>query len=108
MIRIACTTLLLLLGPAAVAAGATQQTPLSTIQGTVLAVHPPTGSLDVVTGVGMALRVVRLTAAPALRSAIGGARAPMDAIRRGDVVRVWSHREGKRLVADRIQRMGRP
>jgi hypothetical protein len=103
---IASTALLLLLGSAGVVAGATHQTP-STIQGTVVSVDRTTGSLDVVTGVGTALRVVRLTAAPPLRISSGVARAPMDAVRRGDIVRVWPHREGPRLVADRIQRLGR-
>ncbi len=86
--------------------GAAQQPPAYTsIQGTVQALQPKRGSLDVVTGVGMSLRLVHLTASPSVRVASGGAGVPLSALKRGDIVRVQCHRVGGQLVADRIQKV---
>lgn len=108
MKRVASAVLLLLLASTLFAADAPQRAPSTSIQGTILAVQPKAGSLDVVTGVGMALRLVRLTAQPAARIASGGAVVPLSALKRGDIVRVQCHWSGKRLVADRIERVAAP
>jgi len=85
--------------------GAAQQQPAYTsIQGTVHALQPKTGSLDVLTGVGMSLRLLHLTAPPAGRAASTG--VPLSALKRGDVVRVQCHSSGKQLVADHIEKVG--
>ena len=97
-------TLVLLL--TAAHAGAARQLPAYTsIQGTIQALQPKRGSLDVVTGVGMSLRLVHLTAPPSVRVASGGAGVPLSALKRGDIVRVQCHRSGSQLVADRIQKV---
>jgi len=86
--------------------GAAQQQPAYTsIQGTVHALQPKGGSLDVVTGVGMALRLVRLTVPPSIRIGSGGGEVPLSALKRGDIVWVQCHQSGKQLVADRIQKV---
>jgi hypothetical protein len=58
----------------------------------------------VVTGVGMALRLVHLAAPPTVAS--GDAAVPMSALKRGDIVRVQCHWSGKQLIADRIEKVG--
>jgi hypothetical protein len=105
MKRFASLTLLLLLASALLAAGAQQEATSASFQGTVHALQPKTGSLDVVTGVGMALRLVRLTAISTTQITSGGSRVPLSAVKRGDIVRVLYHRSGKQLVADRIEKV---
>jgi len=105
MKRFAILGVLLLLASALFAAGAQQKATSTSFQGTVHALHPKTGSFEVVTGVGMALRLVRLTAAPTARIASGGAGVPLTALKRGDIVRVRCHWSGKQLVADRIEKV---
>ena len=77
-----------------------------TIQGTIQAVQPATGAVDVITGVGMALRLVRIQTSAATEGmragpAAGAAPAPL---KPGDVVRVVGHRTDGGIVADRIER----
>ncbi len=84
---------------------AQQQPAYISIQGTIQSLQPKSGSLDVVTGVGMALRIVHLTAPPSVQIAGGGAGAPLSALKRGDIVRVQCHRSGAQLVADRIEKV---
>ena len=67
--------------------------------------QPKRGSLDVVTGVGMSLRVVRVTVPPSVRIGSGGAEVPLSTLKRGDIVKVQCHRSGRQLVADRIQKV---
>ena len=87
---------------------ATQPAASYTFQGTVRAYSPKTG-LDLITGVGMALRLVHVTAAPAAHGG-GGAAASLAGLdlKAGDVVRVECHRAEEGLVADRIERVEVP
>lgn len=105
MKRIASAALLLVLASTLVAVAAQQQPTYTSIQGTIHALQPKSGSLDVVTGVGMSLRLVHLTA-PAVRIASGGAAVPLSALKRGDIVRVRCHWSGKQLIADHIEKVG--
>ena len=106
MKRIASVALLLVLASTLLTAAAQQQPAYTSIQGTVHALQPKSGSLDVVTGVGMALRLVRLAAPPTVQIASGGAAVPLSALKRGDIVRVQCHWSGKQLIADRIEKVG--
>jgi hypothetical protein len=88
----------------------TQPAASFTYRGTVHAVNAPTGSLDLLTGVGMSLRLVHMTAGPAVRS---GTAAPtaglrMTDVKPGDVVRVECRRTNAGLVVDRIERLEAP
>ena len=106
MKRIASAALLLVLASTLVAVAAQQQPTSTSIQGTIHALQPKSGSLDVVTGVGMSLRLVHLTAPPAVRIASGGTAVPLSALKRGDIVRVRCHWSGKQLIADHIEKVG--
>jgi hypothetical protein len=97
--------LLLLLASTLFAADTQRQAAPTSIQGTVATLQPETGSLDVVTGVGMALRIVRLAAPPSARIVSGGAGVPLSALKRGDIVRVQCHISGEQLIADRIEKV---
>jgi hypothetical protein len=79
-----------------------------TVRGTVHAVEPKTGSVEVVTGVGMALRLVRLQAMPTTRIIRGAAGVVLTELKRGDVVRAECHWTDKGLVADRIEKVAIP
>ena len=105
MKRITSAALLLILASTLVTVAAQQQ-PATSIQGTVQALQPKIESLDVVTGVGMSLRLVHVTAVPASRIARASAGVPLSALKRGDIVRVQCHRSGRQLVADRIEKVG--
>lgn len=72
-----------------------------TYQGTIHAFTANTGSLDLITGVGMALRIVHVTVAPA--AGLAGLE-----FKPGDVVRMECHRTDTGLVADRIERVEVP
>ena len=80
-----------------------------TYQGTVRVFTANTGSLDLITGVGMALRIVHVTVAPAAHAG-GGTAAGLAGVefKPGDVVRVECHRTDTGLVADRIERVEAP
>jgi len=62
-------------------------------QGTIRAVNVRAGTLELITGVGMSLRVVRMTMAPTTRLASG------------DVVRAEGRRTTTGLVADRVEKI---
>jgi hypothetical protein len=83
------------------AQGAAQPAGSYTYQGTIRAFTANTASLDLITGVGMALRIVHVTVAQAARLA-GVEFKP------GDVVRMECHRTDTGLVADRIERIEVP
>jgi len=98
---------LLLLVPVAAAA---QQPPAApphaTVQGAVRTVDPRTHTLEVTTGVGMALRVVRLTLAAETRITAGGAPLAAALLRPGDLVRVAYGARPGGFVAYTIERRG--
>ena len=74
-------------------------------QGTVRAVNVGAGTLELITGVGMSLRVVRMTMAPATRFASGGAVSRLADLKPGDVVRAEGRRTTTGLVADRVEKI---
>jgi len=104
MKRILGTILLLALASAFLAAAVERQPAPPLVQGTIHAIQPKTESLDLVTGVGMALRVVHVMIP--LTERIAPAGAQLSSLKRGDVVRVQCHYSGKQLVADRIDKVG--
>jgi len=55
---------------------------------TVRAVDMKTRSLEVITGVGYALRLYRMTVAPACDISVGGSAADLNSIKPGTIVRV--------------------
>ena|SRR5437870_5740363 len=77
---------------------AAQAVPTYTYQGTVHAVNSKAGSLELITGVGMALRLVRMSMAPAARPALAQ-------VKPGDVVRAECRRTEAGLVADRVEKL---
>ena len=102
---VALTAIVLLpaltLAPADGRAQAAQPAGSYTYQGTIRAFTANTASLDLITGVGMALRIVHVTVAPA--AGVAGLE-----FKPGDVVRMECHRTDTGLVADRIERVEVP
>jgi len=101
-IRTAALTAILLL-PLVISAPAdwgaltsAQPAPSYTYQGTVRAVNARAGTLELITGVGMSLRVVRVKTAPTTRLAH---------LKPGDVVRAECRRTAAGLVADRVEKL---
>jgi hypothetical protein len=76
-----------------------------TYQGTVRAVNARAGTLELITGVGMSLRVVRMTMAPTTRLAAGGAKPRLADLKPGDVVRAVGRRTTAGLVADQVEKL---
>jgi hypothetical protein len=94
---------------AAPTAAAGQQVPPTThrVQGTVHMVDVRGGALEVTTGVGMALRVVRLQVPAALRVTASGTPLPFARLQAGDIVLVsYGSRPGGN-VAYTIERLER-
>lgn len=56
--------------------------------GTVRAVDTKARTLDVITGVGHAVRLVRMRVAPACKIEVAGAAAPLGSVKPGHVVRI--------------------
>ena len=110
---VALTAIVLLpaltLAPADGRAQGAQPAASYTYQGTVRAFTPSRASLDLITGVGMALRIVHATVAPAAH-APGDTTAGLAGVefKPGDVVRMECHRTDTGLVADRIERIEVP
>ncbi|HYQ96304.1 MAG TPA: hypothetical protein VER38_04785 [Candidatus Eisenbacteria bacterium] len=105
MKRTASAAFLLLFAFALLPARAQQQPASVPIQGTVYSLKTKPASLDLLTGVGMALRLMHITTPPSARIESVGAAAPLSALKRGDIVRVQCHWSGKELVADRIEKV---
>ena len=102
-IRTAALTAILLL-PLVISAPANwgaltsaQPAPSYTYQGTVRAVNARAGTLELITGVGMSLRVVRVKTAPTTRLVAD--------LKPGDVVRAECRRTPAGLVADRVEKL---
>lgn len=96
----------LLLAPALLSAPPPSQQPSYTYRGTIHAVEPHAGSLELVTGVGYALRLVQMRAVAATRVDSAGRALSLSALRPGDVVRADCRRTSFGLVADRIEKLG--
>jgi hypothetical protein len=69
--------------------------------GTVQAVTP--GSLKLITGMGLALRLVQMRTAPTTSIVSDGAAVALDDLRPGDVVRADCRSTDSGLIADRIE-----
>lgn len=92
---------------AAFPATATAQQPAHNVQGAVRVVDVRARTLEVTTGVGMALRVVRLAVPAQLQVTASGATLPLARLQPGDLVRVsYGSREGA-YVAYTIERLER-
>ena len=78
----------------------------TTYQGTVQAVQPKTASLDLVTGMGFALRLVHIRTLPTTQVASAGATLSFAGIKPGDIVRAECHITDAGPVADRIEKLG--
>jgi len=76
-----------------------------TYQGTIRAVNARTGTLELITGVGMSLRIVRMTTAPTTRLVAAGATPRLADLKPGDVVRAECRRTATGLVADRVEKL---
>ncbi len=86
---------------------ASQQAAAYTYQGTVQAVRPGARELDVLTGVGQALRVVHIRAVAETELSSAGQAITLDQIQVGDIIRAECHQTNAGLVADRIAKLGR-
>ena len=66
-----------------------------------------TGTLELITGVGHALRLVQIRVPTGLQVAgtAGGASLGVRGVKPGDVVRVVCHRAGGSLVADKVEKL---
>ena len=79
-----------------------------TYQGTVHSVQAKTGTLELITGVGHALRLVQMSVPTGVRvagTAAAAASGGLRGVRPGDVVRVVCHRAGGRLVVDKVEKL---
>jgi hypothetical protein len=88
-----------LLSPA-VGAAAQRDVPY-VYQGTVQTVRA--GSMDLITGVGLALRLVHMRTLPTTAVASEGAPVALSDLKRGDVVRADCRLTDAGLIADRIE-----
>ena len=84
-----------------------QQAAHDSIQGTVQRVDVPARALEITTGVGMALRLVRLRVAAETRLTAAGAALPFAQLQPGDIVRASFGSRPGGLVAYTIVRVGR-
>jgi len=100
--------LLAVLIPLALRAARPQQAAPYTYQGTIQAVQPKPGSLDLITGVGMALRLVHMRTTSGTRIASGTASLALGDLKPGTVIRAECHPTDQGLVADRIEKVGTP
>jgi len=82
-----------------------QATPSYTYRGTIRAINARTGTLELVTGVGLSLRVVEITAARTTRIVTASATPRLAELKPGDVVRAECRRTGAGLVADKIEKL---
>jgi len=110
-IRTAALTAILLV-PLATAAPAdwrtlnsAQAAPTYTYRGTIRAINARTGTLELITGVGLSLRVVEITTARTTRILTASATSRLAELKPGDVVRAECRRISAGLVADQIEKL---
>ena len=99
---------LILLVPLLLHSARPQQPATYVYQGTIETVRPRAGSVALVTGVGMALRLVNIQTTATTRVASGTTTLALTALKPGDVIRAECHRTDKGPVADRIERIQLP
>ncbi|HEY3220979.1 MAG TPA: hypothetical protein VGJ80_09620 [Gemmatimonadales bacterium] len=107
MFRLVLSSLLVAVAPTL---AASQQAPHDSVRGAVRVVDARARTLEVTTGVGMALRVVRLqvpAAVPVTTSSAGSDQLALSDLKPGDVVRVTFGNRTGALVAYTIERIGR-
>ena len=100
--------LLAVLIPLALRAARPQQPAPYTYHGTIQAVQAKAGSLDLITGVGMALRLVHMRTTSGTHIASGTASLALRDLKPGTVIRAECHPTDQGLVADRIEKVGTP
>jgi hypothetical protein len=100
--------LLAVLIPLALRAARPQQTAPYTYQGTIQAVQLKAGSLDLITGVGMALRLVHVQTTSGTHIANGSAPLALGDLKPGTVIRAECHPSDQGPVADRIEKVAVP
>jgi len=101
-------TALILLVPLSLHSARPQQPATYVYQGTIETVRPRAGSVALVTGVGMALRLVNIQTTATTRVASGTTTLALNALKPGDVIRAECHRTDTGPVADRIERIRLP
>jgi hypothetical protein len=74
----------------------------SSVTGTVKVVDPKVRTLEVIAGVGHALRLMRMQVSPECQIRVGGSAGRLEDLRRGDVVRVEYREAPRGNVAQRI------
>ncbi len=77
-------------------------------QGTIRTVETRARTLTVVTGVGLALQVVRMRLAPDARLERGGTALAVSELKAGDIVRAECRLVEGALVAERIEKLEVP
>ncbi len=82
-----------------------QAAPSYTYRGTIRAINARTGTLELITGVGLSLRVVQMTTARTTRIVTASATPRLAELKPGDVVRAEGRRTGAGLVADQIEKL---
>lgn len=83
--------------------GATRASATSSVTGTIRSVDVRGRTVDVIAGVGHALRSVWMLVSPECYVSVAGETGRLDDLRRGDVIRVEYGEEVEGLVAVRIE-----
>src|ERR1043166_2043845 len=91
--------------PQAQARSGLQQPATYTYQGTVHAVRADSGSIDLITGVGFALRMVHMNIGSDTKFEAPNGKLALNDLRPGDVLTAVCHRTEKGLMADRIRKI---
>jgi len=73
------------------------------VTGTVKVVDQSTRALEVITGIGHALRLVRMQVSPESQITVAGAAGRLDDVKRGDIVHVEYRETAQANVAERIE-----
>ena len=76
-----------------------------TYVGTVRGVQPTTASLDLITGIGYAIRTVHVSISASTKMVSGSTAIDLSGIAPGNIVRAECHMTPSGLVADRIERL---
>jgi hypothetical protein len=85
-----------------------QAAPSYTYLGTVHGINTRAGWLDLITGVGMALRMVHMTTQPTTLFAAAGGAIRLGDLKPGDLVRAECRSTAAGMVASRIERIEVP
>jgi hypothetical protein len=84
------------------------QAPLQQVSGMVLRVDPEVPRLDVLTGVGLALRVLQIHCDESTAILSGGSAVSLASLKRGDPVHVSCRHSAEGYLANRIELLPRP